>query len=389
MKDNEPLLPPPPAEPLLPPAKLEPLLPSSQPAVLPQPLAAQTPGMAPIKPPQKHLWRLIVAGIALLIVVIIAVVIGLFRYELSPLSPHSKQLIVVDVQPGMTPPQIGQLLQDKKVIRSERAFDLYTRLSRSRDNLQAGTYHLSPADSVASLIEQLQKGKVVTFKVRFAEGGTIFDAKKALTDAGFSSAEVEAAMNASYTSPVLSDRPASASLEGYIYGDTYVVSSGETAQQVLQQAIDELATKVAASNVEAGFAAHNLTFYQGLTLASIVQSEDGNPSDQKQIAAVFYNRLAADMALGSDVTYHYGATLLGVAPTPDLDSPYNTRINKGLPPGPISSPTLSALQAVADPASNDDLFFLSGDDGKLYLSNTEAGHEANIAAYCQKKCSMN
>lgn len=93
------------------------------------------------------------------------------------------------------------------------------------------------------------------------------------------------------------------------------------------------------------------------------------------------------MPLGSDVTYHYAADKLGVEPSPSLESPYNTRIHKGLPPGPIATPGLSALMAVADPASGDYLYFLSGDDDKTYYAKTEQEHQANIENHCKIKCS--
>jgi UPF0755 protein len=92
------------------------------------------------------------------------------------------------------------------------------------------------------------------------------------------------------------------------------------------------------------------------------------------------------MPLGSDVTYQYAAKQLGVAPTPDLDSPYNTRKNPGLPPGPIAVPGLSALEAVAAPAAGDYVYFLSGDDEVTYFARTNAEHEANIKNHCQIKC---
>jgi UPF0755 protein len=90
--------------------------------------------------------------------------------------------------------------------------------------------------------------------------------------------------------------------------------------------------------------------------------------------------------LGSDVTFIYAAKKLGVEATPTLESPYNTRIHPGLPPGPISSPGLSALQAVANPAAGDYTYFLAGDDGKTYFAHTFEEHEANIVNHCQKNC---
>jgi UPF0755 protein len=130
-----------------------------------------------------------------------------------------------------------------------------------------------------------------------------------------------------------------------------------------------------------------LTLFQAITLASIIQREDGDASSQSQLAQVFYSRMKAGMTLGSDVTYQYIADKTGVARDPNLDSPYNTRRYAGLPPGPISVPSLSALKAVASPASGNYLYFLSGDDDKIYFARTNAEHEANIAAHCKIKCS--
>jgi UPF0755 protein len=94
------------------------------------------------------------------------------------------------------------------------------------------------------------------------------------------------------------------------------------------------------------------------------------------------------MTLGSDVTYQYAAKKLGVAPHPGLDSPYNTRIHAGLPPGPIATPGKTALIAVANPSDNDYLFFLSGDDNVMYYAKTDAEHQRNIVLHCQKKCAI-
>ena len=148
------------------------------------------------------------------------------------------------------------------------------------------------------------------------------------------------------------------------------------------------------NNLVEGFKQQGLTLYEGITLASIVQRESITPpdtsepsADQKQIAQVFYSRLAAGMTLGSDVTYQYAADKLGVARDVNLDSPYNTRRYKGLPPGPIASPGLTALKAVAAPAAGDYLFFLTGDDNITYFAHTDAEHKANIINHCAKNCS--
>ena len=148
-------------------------------------------------------------------------------------------------------------------------------------------------------------------------------------------------------------------------------------------------------NLEEKFKARGLTLYQGITLASIIQRESigcgsgvETCEDQRKIASVFYNRLKANMPLGSDVTYQYIADKTGVERSPNLKSPYNTRIQKGLTPGPIASPSLSALNAAADPINSDYLYFLSGDDDITYFAKTNEEHEANVKAHCQKKCQI-
>ena len=210
---------------------------------------------------------------------------------------------------------------------------------------------------------------------------------------GRSDEQIQQAFRAEYTGAALAGRPAGAGLEGYIYGETYSISSDASAQQVLQRAVTHFSQIVTKYDLERKFASRGLTLYQGITLASIVQKESKGCGagvtvceDQRQIASVFYNRLKKDIPLGSDVTYHYAADKAGVARDHTLNSPYNTRLHKGLPPGPIAVPGLSALNAVADPATTDNLYFISGDDDVTYFGKTEADHQANVKAHCAKKC---
>jgi UPF0755 protein len=136
----------------------------------------------------------------------------------------------------------------------------------------------------------------------------------------------------------------------------------------------------------AGFGAQGLTVFQGVTLASIVAQESGNPSDQPTIAQVFLSRLRQGMDLQSDVTADYAADTAGVARSVSIDSPYNTYLHSGLPPGPISNVTASALSAVAHPSNTSYLYFIAGDDGKVHYSVTEAEHEQQIQQFCTKSC---
>ena len=192
-----------------------------------------------------------------------------------------------------------------------------------------------------------------------------------------------------YDSPLFDTRPAGKDLEGYIYGETYRFNSGVPVETILQRTFSEYYKVIQDNNLVDKFKSHDLTLYEGITLASIIQREVSGAEDQKKVAQVFYNRMNQGIQLGSDVTYQYIADKLGLPRDPNLSNPYNTRKYVGLPPGPIASPGLSALIAVASPASTNYLYFLSGDDGITYFSTSEAGHNANILNHCQKGCSSN
>jgi UPF0755 protein len=237
------------------------------------------------------------------------------------------------------------------------------------------------------IIGHLTSGKTDQVSITFLPGATLAENRQVLLKAGYPQAEVDAALNKRYDDVTLfAGKPAGSNLEGYIYGETYQFDSSATVEQILRRTFKEYEDIIQAHHLQEGFAQQGLTLYQGITLASIIQREVAHTTDQKQVAQVFYTRLHTNMPLGSDVTYQYAAKQLGVAPTPDLDSPYNTRKNPGLPPGPIAVPGLSALEAVAAPAAGDYVYFLSGDDEVTYFARTNAEHEANIKNHCQIKC---
>lgn len=356
--------------------------------IIPQPIAHTATGLQ-VKNDRKKSKRTVIfsiLGIILLIVVLLAGGFIWYQTQLRPVGTNKNELIKVTIASGTTPSEIGQLLKDSKIIRNEQAFSLYTRITNTRDRLQAGTYRLSPAESTPQIVKHLVDGTVDTFSITFLPGATLAQNRAVLLKAGYSPSEVDAGLSGTYDSPLFDTKPAGSDLEGYIYGETYNFSSDATVADILNRTFAQYEQVIQDNNLVALFKSHNLTLYEGITLASIVQREAVKGSEA-QIAQVFYSRLAANMPLGSDVTYQYIADKMGVPRDPNLDSPYNTRINTGLPPGPISVPGLGSLEAVANPAPGDYLFFLSGDDNVTYYAHTLAEHQANITAHCQIKCS--
>ncbi len=316
------------------------------------------------------------SGIGLVVLVGAALAIGWgwYQSQLAPVDAKSTEKVRIKIESGSSPAEIAALLEEQEVIRNSDAFALYIRLSDTRDFLQAGSYRLSPSESTPQIVEHLTKGNVDTFNITFLPGATLAENRKVLLDTGYTEVEVDAGLNATYDSPLFEGKPEGSDLEGYIYGETYQVGGGASVSDILAQTFTE-------------FESHGLTLFQGITLASIIQRESGG-NDEAQIAQVFYSRLAVNMPLGSDVTYQYIADKTGVARDPGLESPYNTRVKTGLPPGPIATPGKAALLAVAHPAVGDYLYFLSGDDNVTYYARDLAGHEANIANHCKQKCQI-
>lgn len=331
------------------------------------------------------LW---LAGIILFLALCIGAALWWYVFSLTPYSGGDATRVRIEIASGMTPSAIGQLLEEKKLIRSQHAFEIYTRFSGVRDKLQAGTYTVSPSESTEQIVAHLVAGKVDTFSITFLPGATLADHRKQLLDAGYSGDEVDTALQKTYESPLFADKPASADLEGYIYGETYEFPSGASVQEILTKIFAHYYEVIKENDIVDGLKARRLTLYQGITLASIIQKEVSGAADQKQVAQVFYSRLAIGMPLGADATFRYAAKKMGVPPSVNLESPYNTRKYTGLPPGPIASPGLGALQAATAPASGDYLYFVSGDDGKNYFSRTLEEHEAATQAHCHQNCQL-
>ncbi len=242
-------------------------------------------------------------------------------------------------------------------------------------------------------VEANMKADVFDFTIR--PGETIFDIKKHLIEVGYSENEVDTALNADYGFAFLQSRPAGASLEGYLYGETHEFYSDTSAKDVIKTYLDGMKKVIDDNDLESRYAEKGLSLYEGITLASIVQKEAPSP-EMPTVAQVFLTRMDYGIPLGSDVTVSYALDTID----PDrqtytdnqsalkIDSCYNTRIYAGLPCGPISNPGLSALLSVADPSDTAYLYFLTGDDGIMYYSYTEAEHIQNIRSHCQDLCEI-
>ncbi len=289
------------------------------------------------------------------------------------------------VDKGASSMSVATALQRAGFIRNAIAFCIYVKLYGG--SVQAGTHMLSPSFTLAKIAQTLSSSNGTEISIQIPPGLTLDKLKDNFKKYDYTEQDVTAAFNKKYKNPILADLPAGATLEGYLYPDTYRVRAGDKLDVVINKALNQF-YKVAKSNgILDGFKKHKLNIHKGITLASIVTKEVKNPSDQKKVAGVFYNRLNQGYSLGSDVTFKYAYSQgLCDSNTSKCDSVYNTRINKGLPPGPIANPSLSALKAVANPTNMTAMYFVAGDDGKTYFSDTLDQHNKAIAAHCTELC---
>lgn len=311
----------------------------------------------------------------------------IYHQGLQPVS-DSQKVIVVTVQSGASSKEIGKLLKQQNLIRSEAIFEWYIHTHSVRDQLQAGTYALRPSMSLPDIVQVMVRGKITSHLVTILPGQRLDQVRQTLINAGFNPAEVDYALDVSHYKQysALADKPASANLEGFLYPDSFQKDANTQASMLISESLIEMA-KYLTPDIRAAFARHGLSVYQGVTLASIIEQEVAKEGDRQQVAQVFLSRMQKGMTLGSDVTAFYGAILDGKNPHISYDSAYNTLKHKGLPPGPIGTISTSSLAAVAHPAETKWLYFVAGDDGTTHFSKTYAEHQALAKKYCKKLCS--
>lgn len=340
--------------------------------------------------------------IALILLAVIAVggAFLWYKHSLTAVCEENckeQSFVVAEASSGN---QIADNLEKSGLIRSALAFKIYLKLEAKNQTLMPGEYDFTGAEDVEKIVKSLNEGVVAkTFRITFLPGGTLTAARERLQKAGYKDEEITAAFNKTYDHPLLAGKPADVSLEGYIYGDTYEFYVGETVENILKKIFDHMYKDIKDNNLEAKYKASGWTLYQGITLASVVQSEAGIMplQDQKQVSQVFTLRLKRGIVLGSDAIIAYRADQINpnrsksdMSYLNTIPCPWNSRKCAGLPPTPISNPGKNALIAAAEPAEGDYLYFISGYDAdgnlKMFYAHTEAEHNANIRNYCGDLC---
>lgn len=307
------------------------------------------------------------------------------------------------VKPGDGVNQISARLVEKELIPNNFYIDTYLWWIKSEDKLKAGTYSLSPSMSAQEIADKLIGGEMEDKKVVVPEGWTREDIADAFAEfyidhypgaedaaAVKSQFEIEFVRESSqldkYRSQYsfLKDAPQGATLEGYLFPDTYEIYSDATPEDIIKIMLDNFGKKVG-DNLLKEIKKKNKTVFEVVNLAAIVEREVRQEDEMKMVAGVYQNRLDQGINLQSDATITFITKKKDPQPTYEdtrVDSPYNTYLNAGLPPAPIGNPGLQAIKATVDPAIHNYLFFITKlDTGEAVFAETAEQHLENKEKY--------
>lgn len=338
---------------------------------------------------------LIIIGV---ILVVIACLIALYFYGLSPASKNT-EVVEFSIASGESKKDIVDALDEAGLIKSKISAYVYVGLHRSL-NLQAGIYELSPSMSLKEIMEMLDSGDVSeneqTYTLTFVEGRRLVDYASMIAEATNTTIEDalavmsdEAYLNEligkySFLSTDILNSEIYYPLEGYLFADTYEFYKDSSIKDIIETMLNGMANVL--NDYQEEIANSGYSIHEILTLASIVEQEGINSADRAGVAGVFYNRLNANMSLGSDATTYYGVRKdfsddLYISEIND-NNPYNTRLASmagRLPIGPICSPSRESILAVLNPEEHDYYYFVADKNGDTYFMKTYAEHEAKVS----------
>jgi UPF0755 protein len=350
--------------------------------------------------PKKSIFKIILnVFILITLLVIVSVVLGYIWYNkgISESLSNRTDTVVINIESGTSSQQVGELLKENGLIKNLLVWQIYIKLNKPV--ILADKYDIPSNLSLKQIVEILvvgQKDEEVSVTIpeglRFDEIETILDGKlSGFTKGGFSKTEFDQIVNSpdEFLSEsevgqyILNIKPVGNSLEGFLFPDTYTFTKEANARFVLTTLLSNFKKKTESITISNG-----LSFYENLTLASIVERESSE-ENFKGVAGVFLTRLEIGEKLGSDITVLYILKRWKPEPTYDellIDSPFNTRLNYGFPPTPVGNPGLKVVSDTAIAHPGNDLFFIADEAGNMYYGESMADHEYNICRYITMEC---
>ncbi|WP_425449583.1 endolytic transglycosylase MltG [Dethiothermospora halolimnae] len=329
-------------------------------------------------------WKKVLAIIMSIVIVLSLTLFYYVRAQISPVaSGDEAEDITIDIPSGSSTNNIAKLLKDNNIIKNKYMFTLIVKAQKKDGKLKAGTYTLNNGMEIKDIIDELSKGGKSDNTVRFTipegyELGQIAELlnKKGIVDKDKFLKLSKDISNFTNNHPVLKELSTGMTLEGYLYPDTYEVYKDASEEEIISKMIErfeELYTK----HIKSKATKMNMDLNRVTTLASIIEREAMLDEERPLVSAVFHNRLEMDKPLESCATVQYilgeRKEVLSIADT-NIESPYNTYRNPGLPPAPIASPGIESMKAAVNPADTDYLFFVANGDGSHTFTKTYKEH---------------
>ncbi|MBI2448562.1 endolytic transglycosylase MltG [Candidatus Microgenomates bacterium] len=307
--------------------------------------------------------------------------------ERAVLIPYAKEGTAQNfsVQAGQNIKIVSANLEKAGLIKSASTLSRYAKKIKADTKIKVGEYSFSPSMTPKSILSALVAGDREEVWITIPEGWRIDQIASYLEKEGLVKArdfENIAKVKNFSDYPFLYGLSGNATLEGYLFPDTYRIFADADISDIIKVMLDNFGNKVTTDMIDKA-GRIGLTLHEFVTLASIVDKESAHSADTDKIASVYYNRLNQKMPLQSDATITYITRRPDARPTFDETrekSPYNTYLNSGLPPGPVGNPGLAALSATLNPAETNYLFFVSR-DGRAYFATTYEEHLLNINKY--------
>lgn len=323
----------------------------------------------------------------LVFAVIAALFVAWFLISLfQPLHGDGSGQVPVTIPKGSSVSEVGDLLSEKGVIDNSTLFQIRVTLAGKRSELYAGRFTLAEGMSYGAAIDALSKPPIKrTVTVTVPEGYSRSQAAQLVEEDGVPGSYTKATVKSKYLDPADYGGKKAKDLEGFLFPNTFELKPDAPAADLVELQLKDFKRQI--KQVDMSYAkSKNLTVFDVLTIASMIEDEAGVASQRKLVASVIYNRLREGIPLGIDATIRF-ATGNYTDPLTEselaVDSPYNSRTNAGLPPGPINSPGLDAIEAAAHPAKTGYIFYVTdpGTCGKLTFAKTEAEFEKAVDEY--------
>jgi UPF0755 protein len=333
----------------------------------------------------------------LMVGIILAVGIGIyFFFELGQKPSTKDDQVPFTINKGQSFGAISDDLYQKQLIRNTFVFRVRARMLDAESKIQAGVVNLRRNMTIDEVLESITSVRLNDRTVTVVEGWRLEQIAQLLGQNGWDANKfIKAAREEEWQFGFLNDKPVNASVEGFLFPDTYKIPANYTESQIVEMMLYRFGEQFDTQLRQKARETNGI--YKTVVMASIVEREAVKADERPKIASVFYNRLKVDMILQTDPTVQWARDTLKAgkdlsftdwwkAPTKedlDIESPYNTYRSKGLPPGPISNPGLASLKAATEPVSTDFIYFVATGDreGSHAFARTLDEHNANVKKY--------